>query len=154
MLKEMRRKDRELSEQEAMEILLQGEYGVLATMGQEYPYAVPVNYVVLDHTIYIHGTCAAGQKSENMNHNSHVCFNVVGKTEVLPSQFSERYESVVVLGTAALADDAMKEKVLEAFIDKYSPEYKESGMNYIQAAKAKVSVYGIRIEWLTGKAHR
>lgn len=46
MFYEMRRKDRLLTEKEAREILSEGEYGVLSTMGENgYPYGVPVNYV-------------------------------------------------------------------------------------------------------------
>ena len=48
----------------------------------------------------------------------------------------------------------MKEKVLEVFLDKYSLEFKESGMKYINRVKDRVSVYRILIEQITGKAHR
>ncbi len=154
MLKEMRRSDRQLSESEAMEILLNGEFGVLATMGTEYPYSVPINYVVVDNYIYIHGSCEEGQKARNIKKNKSVCFTVVGKTEVLPSEFSEKYESAIVLGKAEIVDDDMKEKVLEVFLDKYSLEFKESGMKYINRVKDRVSVYRILIEQITGKAHR
>lgn len=62
MLKEMRRKDRQLSAEEAMEILANGEFGVLSTFGKEYPYGVPVNYALADNAIYIHGSIETGQK--------------------------------------------------------------------------------------------
>lgn len=154
MMKEMRRKERRLSNDEAMELLCRGEFGILSTMGQTYPYAVPVNYVVIDHSIYFHGSCEIGQKAENIQANHHVCFTVVGETEVLPSKFSERYESIVVLGSASLVDDPIKEHVLEAFLDKYSAAFKETGRNYLHAAKAQTAVYKIEIEQITGKAHR
>lgn len=154
MLKEMRRSDRQLSKSEAMEILLNGEFGILATIGTEYPYSVPINYVVIDNYIYIHGSCEEGQKAKNIRKNNNICFTVVGKTEVLSSKFSEKYESIIVLGKAEIVNENMKEKVLEAFLDKYSSEFKESGMKYIHSAKEKVSVYCISIEHITGKAHR
>ena len=155
MLKEMRKKDRQLSGNESIEILLKGEYGILSTIGaDDYPYAVPVNYVVVNGMIYIHGTCESGQKTENIQKNPKVCFTVVGDTEVLPSKFSEKYESVVVLGTAELSNESDKMIALEEFINKYSSEYKESGMKYIQAAKDKVSIYKISIDKITGKARR
>ena len=154
MLKEMRRSDRQLSEDEAMKILLNGEFGILSTIGTEYPYSVPVNYVVVDNYICIHGSCKEGQKAKNIKKNKNVCFTVVGKTEVLPAEFSEKYESVIVLGKAEIVNNDVKEKVLEAFLDKYSSEFKESGMKYIYNAKDKVSVHRILIEQITGKAHR
>ena len=154
MLREMRRKDRQLTEREAMEILRGGEFGILSTAGPDYPYGVPVNYVVIGRAIYIHGSCEAGQKADNISANCNVCFTVVGKTEVLASKFAERYESAIVLGKARITDEETKEKALEAFLDKYSSEYKEAGVKYLHAAKEKVSVYCIDIEQITGKARR
>jgi len=152
MIKEMRRKDRQLSENEAMEILINGEFGVLSTMGHDYPYGVPVNYVVADNCIYIHGSSETGQKSENIKLNGNVCFTVVGETEVLASKFGEKYGSVIVFGKAEIVDDVIKEKALEAFIEKYSAEFREAGMKYLHAAKDKVTVYRIETRQITGKA--
>lgn len=83
-----------------------------------------------------------------------MCFTVVGKTEVLASKFAEKYESVIVLGKAEAVEDAAKEKALEALIDKYSPEFREAGMQYIHAAKDQTGVYRIVIRQITGKARR
>ncbi|MCM1254250.1 MAG: pyridoxamine 5'-phosphate oxidase family protein [Clostridium sp.] len=152
MTNEMRRKDRKMSESDAMEILRGGEFGVLSTAGSDYPYGVPVNYVVMDNAIYIHGTIEDGQKAQNIRFNRNVCFTVVGKTKVLASKFGEQYESVIVFGKAEIADDEMKEKALEAFLHKYSAGFIQAGMKYIQAAKDKVSVYRIAIGQITGKA--
>ncbi len=154
MLKEMRKKKRQISDEETREILLKGEYGIIATVGEDYPYAVPVNYVVIDNNIYIHGTCEGGQKSSNIESNPKVCFTVVGNTEVVPSKFAENYESVVVFGEAELSNDEEKLIALEEFINKYSSEYRESGMKYIKAAMDKVHVYKISINQMTGKAKR
>ncbi len=153
-VEKMRRKDRELSQSEAMEILAGGEYGILSTVGQDYPYGVPVNYIVDGHSIYIHGSSEMGKKRENIDRNRKVCFTVVGKTEVLASAFSERYESVIVLGRAEPVSGAVKEKALMAFLEKYSAEYREDGVKYFHAVKEKTSVYRIEIEQITGKAHK
>ena len=154
MLEKMRKENRQLPEEETMEVLLKCEYGILSTMGGDYPYAVPMSYVVANNKIYIHGTCESGQKTKNIHNNPKVCFTVVGNTEVLPSQFATKYESVVVLGTASLCEGTDKEMALEKFLDKYSSEYKQAGMKYIKAAINKVSVYEISIDMITGKAKR
>ena len=154
MLEKMRKENRQLPEEETMEVLLKCEYGILSTMGDDYPYAVPISYVVANNKIYIHGTCESGQKTKNIHNNPKVCFTVVGNTEVLPSQFATKYESVVVLGTASLCEGTDKEMALEKFLDKYSSEYKQAGMKYIKAAINKVSVYEILIDMITGKAKR
>ena len=47
MNEKMRRKDRETTEERAYEILKNGEYGILSTIGEDgYPYGVPVNFAV------------------------------------------------------------------------------------------------------------
>lgn len=154
MLEKMRKENRQLPEEETMEVLLKCEYGILSTMGDDYPYAVPMSYVVANNKIYIHGTCESGQKTKNIHNNPKICFTVVGNTEILPSQFATKYESVVVLGTASLCEGTDKEMALEKFLDKYSSEYKQAGMKYIKAAINKVSVYEISIDMITGKAKR
>lgn len=59
--KEMRRKDRELSATEAMEILQNGKFGVLSVMGDDgYPYGVPLHYVMIDDNRMITGSKDAG----------------------------------------------------------------------------------------------
>ena len=43
MNEKMRRKDRETTEERAYEILKNGEYGILSTIGEDgYPYGVPL----------------------------------------------------------------------------------------------------------------
>ena len=149
----MRRKDRELTGEEAMQILLDGEYGILATVGTDgQPYAIPVSYGVKDNKIYIHGTNQSSQRNENIGHNSRVCFTVVGKTEVLPDQFSTNYESAVVIGTARIS--AEPETGLLLLVDKYSPDFAAEGIKYTKAAVKQVTVIEIDIEQLTGKARR
>ena len=95
MFYEMRRKDRLLTEKEAREILSEGEYGVLSTMGENgYPYGVPVNYVYLNDNIYFHCAADVGHKLENIKYNNHVCFTVVTNESVLPEALTTKYDSV------------------------------------------------------------
>ena len=108
-----------------------------------------------DNKIYIHGTCVEGQKTKNIQKNPKVCFTVVGSTELMPSKFGTKYESAVVFGTAALcSNNDEKQMALEKFIDKYSSEFRESGMKYIKSAIDKVSIYKISIDVITGKANK
>ena len=105
-MKQMRRKDREISRQEAIEILDSAEYGVLSTVDKNgQPYGIPLSYVYKDNAIYFH--CAVdGQKLDNIRDNAKVSFCVTGKTTVLPETFGTLYESAVVSGTAGEVFDA------------------------------------------------
>lgn len=153
MFEKMRNAKRELTAEEAKEILARGEYGILSTMGPDgYPYGVPVSYVFDGEKIGFHCAADAGKKLENIMFNAKVSFTVVGDTEVLPEKFSTRYESAVVFGTARKAED--KKAVLKKLIEKYSPDFMESGMDCIERAAEKTGVYEIEIVHMTGKARR
>jgi uncharacterized protein len=151
MFKEMRRKDRQLDIKRAIEILEQGEYGVLSMCDVEgYGYGIPMSYTCKDNSIYFH--CALeGSKIENINHNNKVSFCVVGNTKVLPEAFATIYESVIAFGTAIEAEGQEKHDALVELIQKYSPQYLEGGLEYIKRAQDKTKVIRIDIENLTAK---
>jgi uncharacterized protein len=152
MFREMRRNEKQLSEEETIEVLKSAEEGVLATIGDnDYPYAVPLNYTYDSGSIYFH--CAvSGQKTDNMEHNSRVSFCVVTDTEILPAKFATNYKSVIVFGRAVeLFDDDMKVG-LRALINRFSSDHVEAGEKYINAAIHKTRVFKLDIEHMTGKA--
>lgn len=154
MFKEMRRNDRQLSEAETIKLLETGEYGILSTSGENgYPYGIPLSYAYSDGNIYFHGA-QKGNKLDNIRYNNKVSFCVVGKTEVLPSDFSTNYESAVVFGKAYELDGEEKEKVLVALLKKYSNEFMESGMEYIKRAAKGTMAVKIEIEHITGKSRK
>ena len=152
MFKEMRNSKRQLQDEDIVRILNEGEYGVLGTLGQnQYPYTTPISYVYLNNAIYFH--CALeGHKLDNIEFNDKVSFCVVGKTKVLPEQFSTIYESTVIFGKAStVAESAEKKSVLIAIIDKYSPEFKKEGLEYIDRAITKANIVKIIIEHRSAK---
>jgi nitroimidazol reductase NimA-like FMN-containing flavoprotein (pyridoxamine 5'-phosphate oxidase superfamily) len=154
MFQKMRRSDRKLTETESKTILANGEYGILSTIGKDgYPYGIPVNYVYMDDEIYFHCASGIGLKLKNINYSAQICFTVVGITNVIPKEFSTKYESVIVFGLASEVTDN-KQLVLEALIQKYAPEYKEDGLKYINQSIDKTAIYKIKIEHITGKARK
>lgn len=150
----MRRKDRQISENEAYNILKNGEYGFVATVCEDgYPYAVPVNYVVEGDKIYFHGTPEGGLKAENIRKNPKVCFTSVGKTHLLPEKFITEYESAVVFGTAK-QEEENKAHALLLLVEKYSPDFIKEGEKYISEWGGRTAVWAVTIEKITGKARR
>lgn len=154
MFKGMRRSDREIGIEDINTILKDGEYGVLATVGENgYTYATPLSYVYYNEALYFH--CALeGSKVENIKYNEKVSFCVVGKTKVLQDKFSTEYESVIVFGKASEAKDEEKKEALIAILEKYSPDFKLEGLQYIDRAIEKTCVVKIEITKVTGKARR
>lgn len=152
-MKNMRRKDRQMSEDQAIKILESGEYGILSTVSSEgNPYGIPLSYAVENSSIYFHGA-TEGSKLDNIISNPNVCFTVVGKTQVLPEKFSTEYESVVVFGKAIILEGEDKVKPLKLLIKKYSPGFENEGEEYVYRSLDKTKVIKIEIDVLTGK-HR
>lgn len=154
MFREMRRKDRALSQQEATEILTTCGYGILSTISPNgYPYGIPVNYVYESDAVYFH--CAlTGEKLDNIAADSHVSFCAVAKAENLPAEFATAYESVVIFGKAVPVSGEERSSALLALIKKYSPDYLESGKEYIQKMDNLTQVIKIVPDHITAKGRK
>jgi len=152
MFKEMRKKDREVLGEDIEKILTNGEYGVLATVGENgYPYTVPLSYVYQDNSIYFH--CAKeGHKLDNIEKNHKVSFCVVTDTEVLPGKFSTNYKSIIAFGEAKELTGVLKRDILFKFIEKYSQSFIEEGKRYIERAQDSAKIVEIKTEHITGKS--
>ena len=154
MPRPLRRDDRALTNDQALEILQKGEYGILSTVSPDgQPYGVPVSFAYADHALYFHGA-VEGHKLDNLTANSRVSFCVVGATEVLPDKFATRYESAILFGTAHELFGAEKHAGLTKLLEKYSADYLEKGEKYIHSDIDKTRVFKIEIESLSGKARR
>lgn len=149
---QMRRKERQMPNPEALSLLARGEYGVLSTCdGNGQVYGVPLSYANTATKIYFH-SAQTGHKLENILYHPEVCFTVVGKTKVLPKKFSTAFESVIVFGEAQLISDREeKRKALNLLAWKYAPEFPEEGEAYIDRAIDHTTVVGITIRHYTGK---
>ena len=147
----MRRQEKQMTDEDALEILKGGEYGILSTVdGEGQPYGTPLNYVLVDKALYIH-TALQGYALDNIAGNHRVCFTVVGRTQVKPEAFTTTYESVVVFGQAGLTDETQKVEIMKEFVKKYSPEHQEKGFQAAENFKDKTTVVKIDITHLTGK---
>lgn len=152
----MRRNDRQRSRAEAMAILQNGEYGVLATSdGEGQPYGVPLSYIVQNEHIYFHCTFE-GHKIDNIKLNPRASFTVVGRTKpVYVNSFSTYFESAIVFGRISeLVDPKEKYAVLYDLAEKYLPEYMDKADSEINKSLARTAVYGLAMEVVTAKAKR
>jgi hypothetical protein len=147
----MRRKDRQIDEQQARELLARCQHGVLSTVGPEgEPYGVPISYALHGDEIVFH--CAIeGRKLENLAASPRASFCVVGETELLPESFSIRYESAIAEGRVRELAGEEKLTALALLIDKYAPDYRKEGAEYIARAHQDTRVFAIAIETLSGK---
>jgi len=153
-MRALRRKDRAITEDEALALLNVAEYGVLSTVTENgRAYGVPLNYCVIDDCIYFH--CAVeGQKIDNIRHNKSVSFCAIGNTELLPDKFGTLYESVIASGVIEEVFESDKQLALEGLLHKYSAEFIDEGLKYIEGLREKTKVFKITINNVTGKARK
>jgi nitroimidazol reductase NimA-like FMN-containing flavoprotein (pyridoxamine 5'-phosphate oxidase superfamily) len=170
MFREIRRKEKQLTTEECIKILTKAEYGTLATMGVDgFPYAVPVNYVYHNKSIYFH--CATvGHKLDNIGNCSNVSFNVVTDVWVVPlipdavsneselriNGFDTNFNSVIIFGKAKEIFEEEKMDGLGAFLKRFLnvnhyDKYKEAGFKYIERLRGKTKLIKIEIVHMTGK---
>lgn len=159
MIREIRRQNRALPEAEAREILARAEHGVLATVGTDgWPYAVPLNHVLIDNAIYAH--CARkGHKLDNIAHEARVSYCAVAKATVSPAGFTCHYESAILYGRAELvADEEERVRVLrlltERFSDPGAEDFENHFAEHMRLHGRGAAMIRIEIEHITGKAHR
>ena len=148
----MRRKDKELNNADALQLLRDCEYGVLSTVDDKgQPYGVPLSYTFVNNALYFH--CALeGHKLDNIAANQKVSFCVVGSTHVLPAKFSTEFESAIAFGEAVVVQGEERYQALVSLLEKYSPEFMEEGRAYIEQFDSRTKVVKIEISTVTGKA--
>ena len=153
--RDIRRSDRALTNDQAREILARAEHGVLATVGAEgWPYAVPVNHVLSGDTLYLH--CAVeGHKLENIANEERVSFCAVADTTMLPAKLTTLYESAIVFGRASLVTDPTEKRLaLELLAVRFCGALSPEAVKAIATSASRTAVVRIRLERITGKAHK
>jgi nitroimidazol reductase NimA-like FMN-containing flavoprotein (pyridoxamine 5'-phosphate oxidase superfamily) len=144
-----------LGEAEALQLLQEAEWGVLATVDAKgWPYAVPVNHALVDGDLIIH--CAtAGHKLDNLAFNPKISYCAVTQAETLPLELATRYASVIVFGQAELVSEGgEKRRLLRALGLRFAAEHAEMVDREIDRDLFRTAVLRIRIERATGKARR
>ena len=152
MFREMRRKDKAKTLEDAVNILAECTNGVLSVIGDGgYPYGVPVSYVYDDGKIYFH--CAGeGHKLDAIKAEPKVSFTVVGADNVAAEKFTTMYKSVIIFGKASIVEtDEEKLAVLNVIREKYSADFPAEGAAYIEKFFAKTTVVKIEVEHMTAK---
>ncbi|MDR2493400.1 MAG: pyridoxamine 5'-phosphate oxidase family protein [Coriobacteriales bacterium] len=146
MVVEMRRKDRELSCEEAAEILANGKYGVLATVDESgLPYCVPLHYVVIDGDVWFHGTIEEGYKAACFAYNSKACFAVVDSEDGIKAR------SALVFGSVEAMPD-MRAAALEGLVEKFVPPFAwEEAKAGIQYTYNDIMAYRLTCDVMTAK---
>lgn len=151
----VRRRDRLLAPERALELLREGEYGFLAMVSDDErggAYSLPLSYVWDGaDALYIH--CAPeGRKLRCLERSPRVTFCVVGRTRVFPARFTTAYESLLLECRAVRGlDDEERMHALGLLLEKYSPDDREVGMRYAEKSFHRTEVVRLDILGASGK---
>lgn len=153
MFRPMRRKKKEISLAEAVQLLKNERRGVLSVNGDNgYPYAVPVNFLYDDESnkIYFHGS-KAGHKADALKKDDKVCFTVYGNEQIKDELWAPYLQSTVVFGRCHIIEERAETiKLAKKFAMKYYPDEKTVDEEMEVSGKA-VHMYEITIEHISGK---
>jgi nitroimidazol reductase NimA-like FMN-containing flavoprotein (pyridoxamine 5'-phosphate oxidase superfamily) len=155
MRREMRRKDRLVTDRQWMEdVLRRGRVLHLGLNGTDgWPYVVALCYGYRDGALYFHGA-PAGLKFDLLAANPKACFQVTEATEVVTAEkaeaFTMKYRSVTGFGVVRnLAGTDEKSAGLNILMDQYEGPH----MNLRENPRMDAAVWVARldIEYMTGK---
>ncbi len=152
MFREMRRRKQALTREENIAILQRGTCGTLALAGDDdYPYAVPMNYVYSDGCIYFH--CAqSGHKLDAIARNDKASFCVIDLEQLIPDEYTGLFRSVIAFGRIRiLDDDAQKRRAMEILAMRFGPEQQDGRAAKIDSGYRRLHMLELKIEHLTGK---
>lgn len=153
MFREMRRKKQLLSNNESVEILKNGNSGVLALLGDnEYPYAVPISYVYDNSKIYFHGA-KSGHKIDAIRKCNKASFCVIAQDEIHPEKYTTYFKSVITFGKIRILEDENEiRQAIEKLAIKYYPKDDEVNRNQEIAKEWRtLCMIELSVEHMTGK---
>ena len=150
----MRRKDRQISKEEALLVVDNCAYGVVSMSVDGEPYAVALSIARDGESIYFH-SAAVGKKVDMLRESPKVCVICVGGVEPSQVDFTTKYESAVIFGTAfEITDEEQKISALRLISEKYTPGVMSVFDEEIRRSLKETGVWRISIDEITGKAKR
>lgn len=108
----MRRKDREVTDEEELrEILMQGKYAVISMCRDNEPYIVTLSYGYdrLKNSLYLH-TGLQGLKIDFIKYNPNVCATIIDDKGYIMGECGHKYRSIVIDGKISFAKDLEEKK--------------------------------------------
>ncbi|MBT9158339.1 MAG: hypothetical protein DDT36_01345 [Firmicutes bacterium] len=152
---EMRRLDRAVEKKVALEYLQEAQVGYLALAEDNVPYIVPLNFVLLENSIYVH-SAPQGRKIDILRKNP-LCSFAISFLDGIKSgstacEYGAFYRSALITGVARFVEEpSEKFLALTALTEKHAvgefAPVSPTGM-------ARTTVIAIDIMSVSGKARR
>ena len=153
-MREMRRKERQLTDEQAWRVVDASDYGILSMMGEENrPYQVPLSLARKGTSLYFH--CAkVGQKVDFLRQNSGVCVSFVAKADLDGENLTTKYLSATVFGKAEeVTDDSEKTEALTLIARRFAPGFEEAAKKEIEMLLSVTAIWRIDCDFITAKSN-
>lgn len=154
----MQMADRELSREDALEILEAGEYCVVSTVDEDgAPYGVPLSYVMMEGRMFFHTGKRPGHKIDDWKRDPRVSVSVVTEVEACYEDefFTTRFASVIAQGRIRLVEDPILVKMaLVGLCMKYLPQFKAEIGRAFERELDVTDVWVIDFDEIRGKGAR
>lgn len=153
----MRRADKMMTTERALEALSMAFSGRLATVGEDgYPYCLPLLFVIIEYEIFVHNSSTLGHLRSNVDNNRRVCFEVDQSDKIYPYGRFEcdtalAYWSVIAFGDIRVVEiPDEKKRFCDALMAKYADKKWNRPKGFYPRID-EISVYAIKVNRLTGK---
>ncbi|MCI8421171.1 MAG: 5-nitroimidazole antibiotic resistance protein [Clostridia bacterium] len=151
----MRRKDRQMPKEWAINIVDKCEWATLSTIDTDgMPYCIPLSIARIDNVIYFH--CAKeGKKIDCFRQNNQVCISCVGDTLRPTDEFTTKYESAIIRGKIfEVLDDNEKIAALRAICQRHTPANMPNFDEAISRSLKITAIWKVIIEDVDGKRRK
>ena len=148
----MRRKDREMDENFAIELLDTCDYMTMSMIDEDgEAYAVPLSMARLENKLYFH--CAlTGKKIDCLRKHPKVYITATRDLHLVPEKFTTEFASVFVEGHAKeVLDDEEKILGLRLICERYAKENMENFDQAIERSLERTGVWVVKILKSTSK---
>jgi nitroimidazol reductase NimA-like FMN-containing flavoprotein (pyridoxamine 5'-phosphate oxidase superfamily) len=148
----VKRKDREMDTDFALDVVDKCEYAVLALFATDgFPYCLPITIARDGDHIYFHGS-KEGKKIEALRRDPHVCLACVGDTQILEHKFTTEFESAIVFGLATeVTEKEEKLLAMRLLCQRHTPSNMSKFAGAAQKGLPRTAIWRIDIQEITGK---
>ena len=151
----IRRSDRALSRDEALEVVRRSHEAVFAVVGTDgLPYSFPITTCLWNNAVYFHCAANAGRKEDALKANPAISLTFIGSDARAEKEFSVNYASATLEGRATLVTDPEEKRAsMLAFCEHNAASAgPEAAAAYYGNAKDAIDVWRIDITRIAGKA--
>jgi uncharacterized protein len=148
----MRRKDKEVTDRVAMELIIKRSSVCRLGLSDDYrPYVIPICFGFSDNTLYFH-SAPEGKKIDILRKNNNVCFEFDIDHEIVsadnPCNWTMKYRSVVGFGKASIIEGAQEKRgalaiIMEQYSDKSVLDQETNVDHFV--------VFKVSIDSMTGR---